>query len=395
MRAAASGLALDLLGHAALTTLVLGVLVLAAACGTRKASPGDDASASSITAPAVPSAGSPPPPRAGMVYIPAGELRAGTPKGKTPRIADEEMPGVATPMNGFFIDVLSYPNEQGAIPTTNVTRDEAARLCEAKGKRLCTELEWERSCKGPDNATYAYGEVYRAAACGTGVTADLSAKRPSGERSACKSAFGVMDLHGSVWEWTQSDWGRSSKQPTDGALRGGNAVAGEVVDRCANGLARPPTTKAATIGFRCCAGEKNAAVVTLPVESGPSLETVRIRPMSEAFGDLPPRAFDSEKLVECNYVNALTWRPTPNEALSLLVGCTNATPRKCGVFVGTEVTGKPQRLAGVTFGGAIPEVLPTGDKKVLKLRAVDWRGAFSHDISYSYGRVDVGPETRP
>jgi hypothetical protein len=330
-----------------------------------------------------------------MVWVPPGELRVGTAKGKTPRIADEEMAWVPVPMNGFFMDVFSYPNEQGAIPTTNITRDEAAHLCEQKGKRLCTELEWERACKGPENTTYAYGETYRAAACGTGVSGELSAKRPSGERSTCKSAFGAMDLHGSVWEWTQSDWGRGAKEASDAALRGGNALAGEVVDRCANGLARPPSTKAATIGFRCCAGEKNGAMVSLSLETGPVLETVRIKPMAEAYGDLPPRAFDSEKLVECNYVNALTWRPTPNETLSILVGCTNASPRKCGVFIGTEVTGKAQRQAGVAFGGAIPEVLPTGDKKVLKLRAVDWRGAFSRDVSYSYGRVDVGPETRP
>ncbi len=330
-----------------------------------------------------------------MVWVPSGDLKAGTAKGKTPRLADEEMPGVTVPMNGFFIDVLPFPNEQGAIPTTNINRDEATRLCGTKGKRLCTELEWERACKGPDNTTYAYGETYRAAACGTGVTAEVSAKRPSGERSACKSVFGVMDMHGGVWEWTQSDWGRSSANATDGALRGGSAVAGEVVDRCANGLARSPSTKASTIGFRCCAGDKNPAVVSLAVEGGASLEAVRIAPLKELFGDLPPRAFDPEKLVECNYVNALTWRPTPNEALSILVGCTNSTARKCGVFIGSEATGKAQRLAAQAFGPIVPEVLPTGDRKVLKLRAVDWRGSFSREVSYSYGRVDVGPETRP
>lgn len=367
-------------------------LGLVAAC-TRKAPQADDADASIIAATS--SSNAAPPPRAGMVYVPAGELRAGTPKGKTPRIADEEMPGVPVPMNGFFIDVLSYPNEQGAIPTTNVSRDEAARLCATKGKRLCTELEWERACKGPDNTTYAYGETYRASACGTGVSAEVSARRPSGEHSTCKSAFGVMDMHGGVWEWTDSDWGRSSANATDGALRGGSAVAGEVVDRCANGLARPPTTKGATIGFRCCAGDKNPATVSLAVEGGLPLESVRIAPLREAFGDLPPRAFDPEKLVECNYVNALAWRPTPNEQLSILVGCTNASPRKCGVFVGSMATGKPQKLAAQAFGPIVPEVLPTGDKKVLKLRAVDWRGSFSRDVSYSYGRVDVGPETRP
>ena len=359
------------------------------------ASSTSQANGSGASASATPSSSVSAPPRPGMVFIPPGELRAGTPRGKTPRIADEEMAGVPTQMGGYYIDIFSYPNEQGAIPTTNVARDEAARLCGEKGKRLCSELEWERACKGPDNLTYAYGDAYRAAACGSGVTAEVSAKRPSGERVSCKSAFGVMDLHGSSWEWTASDWNRGSRDGNDGALRGGNAVAGEIVDRCANGLARPVTTKAATIGFRCCAGDKNNATVDLVIESGPALEAVKIDPVAEAFGDLPPRAFDPEKLVEYSYVNALTWRPAANEPLSVLVGCTKGAPKKCGVFIGSQGTGKPQKVAAQSFGGSVPEVLPTGDRKVLKLRAVDWRGSFSRDISYSYGRVNVGPETRP
>jgi hypothetical protein len=330
-----------------------------------------------------------------MVFVPGGELHAGTPRDKTPRIADEEMPGTAIQMQGFYMDLYPYPNEAGAIPTTNIAREDAAKLCETKGKRLCTELEWERACKGPDNSTYAYGDAYRAAACGTGVAPELSAKRPSGERTGCKSAFGVMDMHGSVWEWTQSEWGRGSQGAHDGALRGGNAVAGEIVDRCANGLARSLTTKSATIGFRCCAGDKNPAVVTLAADTGVSLEAVKIDALAAAFGDLPPRAWDPEKLAEYNYTMALAWRPVGNELLTILIGCSKATPKKCGLFVGSQETGKPRKLAAVTFGGAIPEVIPTGDKKVLKARALDYRGLFERDIFYSYGRVDVGEPKRP
>ena len=86
-----------------------------------------------------------------MAWVPPGVLLAGTAPDKTPRIAEEELPGTPIQLNGFYIDLLAYPNEPGAIATTNVSREDAAHLCEAKGKRLCTEYEWERACKGPDN----------------------------------------------------------------------------------------------------------------------------------------------------------------------------------------------------------------------------------------------------
>jgi formylglycine-generating enzyme required for sulfatase activity len=85
-------------------------------------------------------------PRPGMAWIPPGTLRVGTPADRVPRVADEEPAGTFAEMSGFYIDQLPYPNEPGAIPTTNVTRDEAEQLCAGKGKRLCTELEWERAC---------------------------------------------------------------------------------------------------------------------------------------------------------------------------------------------------------------------------------------------------------
>ena len=92
-----------------------------------------------------------------MVWVPSGLLRAGSPIDEVPNVAEADLPGVDVPMAGFYIDLLPWPNEAGAIPTTNVTRDEAKRLCDSKQKRLCAELEWERACKGPDNLRYEYG----------------------------------------------------------------------------------------------------------------------------------------------------------------------------------------------------------------------------------------------
>src|ERR1700722_6085374 len=107
--------------------------------------------------------------RPGLAWIPPGEFRAGTPPNKTPRVADEELPGIVTALGGYYIDVLPFPDEEGAIPTLNVTREDAARMCEAKGKRLCSELEWEHACKGPADGMYEDGDVYHSATCGMGM----------------------------------------------------------------------------------------------------------------------------------------------------------------------------------------------------------------------------------
>lgn len=49
----------------------------------------------------------------------------------------------------------------------------------------------------------------------------------------CKSEFGPRrDMHGGVWEWTDSPWGRGSERPLI-SVRGGNAPQGELVGRCA------------------------------------------------------------------------------------------------------------------------------------------------------------------
>src|SRR5580704_8173629 len=192
-----------------------------------------------VTAPSTTAPGAP---RAGMVWIPAGVLRAGSALDEVPRLADVEMPGTEVPLGGYYMDLLPWPNEAGAIPTTNVSRDEAARLCDGKGKRLCSELEWERACKGPDNARYEYGPTYDSRVCGTGIAADTAARHPSGDKPACRSVFGVRDMHGGAFEWTDSAWGRGSSKDL-GVIRGGNDVSGEIASRCAFARSMSPSDR--------------------------------------------------------------------------------------------------------------------------------------------------------
>ena len=64
---------------------------------------------------------------------------------------------MSTNVDGFHIDRLPHPNDPAARPTTGVTREEAEALCANDGKRLCTEVEWERACKGDTLRDYPGG----------------------------------------------------------------------------------------------------------------------------------------------------------------------------------------------------------------------------------------------
>jgi hypothetical protein len=298
-------------------------------------------------------------------------------------------------MGGFYIDQLPYPNEPGAIPTTNVTRDEAEQLCASKGKRLCTELEWERACKGPENLSYEYGDAYRSASCGTGVSSEEAARRPSGEHAACKSAFGVSDMHGGVWEWTDSPWGRASKDKGLGVLRGGNAVAGELVGRCANAIGRPAGKRSPTMGLRCCAGGRNAAVVQLALKGSPNL--LVLGSPEDLHDEWEPVLRTSLGTAANHFARAWKWSPVANEDLVMILACNVASSSSCSIAVGRTVDGRHDLVAHAEVGLASPqpEIARIGDARHLRIRALDPSGTLGRDITYVYGRVEIGRVNRP
>jgi sulfatase modifying factor 1 len=342
-----------------------------------------------VTAPSTTAPGAP---RAGMVWIPAGVLRAGSALDEVPRLADVEMPGTEVPLGGYYMDLLPWPNEAGAIPTTNVSRDEAARLCDGKGKRLCSELEWERACKGPDNARYEYGPTYDSRVCGTGIAADTAARHPSGDKPACRSVFGVRDMHGGSSEWTDSPWGRGSSRDL-GVVRGGNDTAGEIATRCAFARSMTPADRSPATGFRCCAGPRNDDEVHLEVKIGvpfqKSEHTTRTSPPLDALGGVscgPPL-----NPAPCSLSRAWTWRPSPNIELSLAGGCVGRDPSAvCALAVSRMIGERVDVLAQIDTGREIPEVvLVEGMDRRIRVRGADMKGQFFREIIFSYGRVDV------
>lgn len=158
----------------------------------------------------------------------------------------------------------------GAIPQGFINQTQATAACTRAGKRLCTDTEWLRACRGPSSFTYPYGNTRVTGVCndrrsvhpaielyGTSASWIYShidspclnqldgGLAPSGAFAGCTSAENVFDLMGNLHEWTADP---------AGTFRGGFYV-----DTVINGNGCLYTTTAHDVshwdystGFRCC-----------------------------------------------------------------------------------------------------------------------------------------------
>ncbi|OQX69771.1 MAG: hypothetical protein B6A08_03980 [Sorangiineae bacterium NIC37A_2] len=334
------------------------------------------------------------PPRVGMSYIPPGALVVGTPPDRRPRRADREVSGEQVMLQGYYIDIYSYPNEEGAIPVTNVTQAEARALCAEQGKRLCTELEWERACKGPDNRVYEYGDTFQAEACRLGSRAAL---RPSGYYSTCQSDFGVHDLHGGPFEWTESGYGRGYERG-EVVLKGGSGSPAEVHGRCANLEPEKPEKRSGQIGFRCCLGDVTSDPITLEARFAPGL-LPRVKfdadLEEQMLAALPDEVKASlAKIGPAKRQRVWLWRPIANEELHLMAVCARAPAHNagpaCGLSVVRVAPGTVKTLAWISSGKWVADLHKPGPLTHLMLLGGDERGSFKRSLIYKYGDVAVG-----
>ncbi len=183
------------------------------------------------------------------IDIPGGAFKAGSPPGEAGRRPEVEERSTTAELGPYRIDRLPYPNDPSQPARTLIARGDAERLCEERGARLCTELEWERACKGPESHRFASGDIWD----------ERCAKAPR----SCASSFDVLSM-GSLREWTASDVIPEGEGPRKAALRGAAVDAPSDLRRCAARSAEKPELTSDTLGFRCCKGARNAALVVEP-----------------------------------------------------------------------------------------------------------------------------------
>lgn len=128
------------------------------------------------------------------------------------------MVGLALPSTGqaYEIDAYEYPNAKDERPQS-ASFFQAARLCAAQGKRLCSPSEWRAACQaGPspdfsstdDGAAYDGLSHFGVRFCNmpgsafSQLSSDPAAQlAPSGSFPNCSGAPGVFDLTGNIDEW--------------------------------------------------------------------------------------------------------------------------------------------------------------------------------------------------
>lgn len=155
----------------------------------------------------------------------------------------------------FCIDRLEYTPAGWALPLVNVAWNEASRICGSMKKRLCTEVEWEFACEGPDALPYPYGYARDGARCNHDRDELFTDRRKLIDRRvgaealpSCTSPFGVLNMVGNVDEWTTRP---ENPAPRRSILRGGWWLKGR--NRCrASTSSHSEIYAGPQTGFRCC-----------------------------------------------------------------------------------------------------------------------------------------------
>jgi iron(II)-dependent oxidoreductase len=154
----------------------------------------------------------------------------------------------------------TYPSGWADKPVTWVSLEDARAYAAWAGKRLPREWEWQYAAQGTDGRLYPWGNSWQHDAVPTpNQTRTLTAPDAVNAHPTGASPFGVMDMVGNVWQWTDE---YADDHTRGGILRGGsyyqpqgavwyfpqayrNDQHGKLL------LMAPSYDRSGTLGFRC------------------------------------------------------------------------------------------------------------------------------------------------
>jgi formylglycine-generating enzyme required for sulfatase activity len=153
-----------------------------------------------------------------------------------------------------------YPAGWENRPVTWVSIEDARAYARWAGKRLPHEWEWQYAAQGNDGRTYPWGNNWSASAVpATDGARDATPPSDVGAHPAGASPFGVLDMVGNVWQWTDE---YQDEHTRAAVLRGGSHYhpqgsrwyfpqAYKLSQHGKYLLMAPSIDRSGTIGFRC------------------------------------------------------------------------------------------------------------------------------------------------
>jgi iron(II)-dependent oxidoreductase len=156
----------------------------------------------------------------------------------------------------------TYPDGWADKPVTWVSLEDAREYAAWVGKRLPREWEWQYAAQGTDGRLYPWGNEWRSDA--VPITQKGRTLRAPDDRTAHPigaSPFGVMDMVGNVWQWSDEYVDEHTRAAI---LRGGSYYQAQgsawyfpqAYRNDQHGkylLMAPSKDRSGTIGFRCAA----------------------------------------------------------------------------------------------------------------------------------------------
>jgi len=227
-----------------------------------------------------------------MVFVPAGNFLYGSLENDS-NAGPDEKPQRTIKLSSFYIDIFLVTNEQFCKflnekrpneydkwiklsggkckikkggdkytveygyerhPVIYVSWYGAQEYAQWVGKRLPTEVEWEKAARGPNGRIFPWGDNFDKNLCNSKESGISEPSRVDRFQEG-KSYYGCYDMAGNVQEWTDS-WHNNK---TLRVLRGGSWNHNEFSCRCASRYGYDPSGLSGLVGFRCvlCLSEKN------------------------------------------------------------------------------------------------------------------------------------------
>ncbi len=199
-----------------------------------------------------------------MVLIPGGEFIMGSNKEK------DEGPERRVFLKPFYIDkfeitnanykqfvketkhrepkdwmIYGYREDKKDHPVVFVSLGDATEYCKWMKKRLPIEEEWEKAARGPDGSIYPWGNKFEQERANTSLSGIVGTTK-AGLYKGGSSPYGVYDMAGNVWEWTDSDYIEKTK-----VVKGGSWGLSHRFARTFTRIGYKPDTKINNLGFRC------------------------------------------------------------------------------------------------------------------------------------------------